>query len=629
MEKKTRSMSEVQLNQEQLQAVEASPDRPCLVIAGPGAGKTAVIAARCRYLIEEAGVKPAEILVLTFTRAAAFEMQERFRLLTDGAHPGVNFGTFHSVFYRAVSEKYGFTAENLIKESEKQQILQEILKKHYPEAAKDSSVMEALLAGFSAIRAGREARKEENADGSREEKLERLYSMELKRRRKLDYDDILLLTRSMLREDAGVRARLKKRYQVLLIDEYQDVSPVQAEICRYLAAPENRIFAVGDDDQSIYRFRGASPDIMLRFPKDYPGSRIVKLVMNYRSSPEIVDSSLKLISRNEKRYRKTLRSGGPKEGQVLIRHFSSEKEEYRQIAEEMKAAIEAGEELSDTAVLFRTNAAISACSAGLLAAGVPFVSRDRVQDPFRHFAAETVFAVLNFMSGDRSRANFLKFMNCPVRYIRRQDLRAPYVDLGALREQYRRDESRSWMTEKIDLLSNQLSLLSRLQIPYAMVNYIRRGMGLDEHYRDYCLEHGLPDAEIMGTLDFVQDSARDFRDLGDWYRYIQRFSKELAEKPEEQQVKGRLVLSTIHQAKGLEYQRVYVADVCEQNIPHAKSGEEEEIAEERRLFYVALTRAKKDLRLYVPGSMAGRRREESRFLKEIRSDFVKEIRKGS
>ena len=609
------------LNREQQEAVSQDPSRPCLVIAGPGAGKTAVIAARCRYLIESAGIKPSEILVLTFTRAAAFEMQERFRLLTKDAHPGVFFGTFHAVLYRSVSKRYGFSAENLVRENEKQQILQEILRKMYPDALKDSNVTETLLSGFSAIWSGGTpvaAGSGGQQGDSREAQIAALYTAELRKRRKIDYDDILLLAREMLRNDADVRTELREKYRYILVDEYQDVSPVQAEILKLLAAPSNRIFAVGDDDQAIYRFRGASPDIMLHFPKEYPGTRIVRLTRNYRSCPEIVQSSLQLIGHNRDRYQKALRAETKTPGSVSVRRFESERDEYRTIAEELRTDLDQGMELSETAVLFRTNAAISACTAALLSAGVPFLSRDRVQNPFSHYAAEPVFAILNYALGDHSRANFLKFMNCPPRYFRRADLPGTTVELPELLDFYRKDPERSFMAAKTERLMQELALLSQLSIPFAMINYIRKGMGIDEYFQNYAEDRGLYAEEISATLDFVQDSAREFRTVPEWYRYIARFEKELSVKEADTDVRGHVILSTIHRAKGLEFSRVIVTDVCEQNIPHQKAETEAELSEERRLLYVAMTRAKTDLRLYVPARISGRRREESRFLREIR-----------
>ncbi len=620
MEKKTEGFSG-KLNKAQLQAVTEDPLRPCLVIAGPGSGKTAVIAARCRFLVEEANVPPSSVLVLTFTRAAASEMQERFRKETGGKYPDLTFGTFHSVFYRAVSRKYGLTTDNLVKEGEKQKILQELMRKYCPEAAADSMVMESLLSGFSKIRCGMEEKK---MPEQKEMKLVRLYTNELRRLRKLDYDDILLLTREMLQTESGTRKALQEKYRYILVDEYQDVSPVQADICRLMAAPSNRIFAVGDDDQAIYRFRGASPDIMLRFGREFPGCSTVRLNVNYRSSPEIVKASLRLISHNKDRYQKSLQAASGEGKPVVIRHFSSEKEEYRRISEMLRNDLEEGRELSETAVLFRTNAAISAFSAALLFSGVPFVFRDKVQNPFHHYAADTLFSVINYALGDHRRANFLKFMNCPVRYFRRSDLPDETVELDNLKEFYRQDTSRSWMTEKVDMLSRELSLLLRISVPYAMVNYIRRGMGLDEYYAEAAKRRDAGASEIPEVLDFVQDSARGFRTVSEWYRFIAAFSKELLEKREDDDLKGRVVLSTIHRAKGLEYERIIITDVCEQNLPHTKAESEEELSEERRLFYVAMTRAKTELLVCVPRSIAGRRREESRFLNEIRGSGVLE-----
>ena len=619
---------EAAFNREQNQAVRCDPDRPCLVIAGPGAGKTAVIAGRCRYLLQEAGAAPGSILVLTFTRAAAQEMRTRF--IGSGSGPGdASFGTFHSVFFREIAGKYGLSSGNLVGESEKSRLIQSILLQLYPECAEDRILSEALQKFV--LSGGREGENSPSVQalpgGFDPEAVYRKYREALRKSGKIDYDDILILTLEMLRTDEAALRRLKKQWKYLLVDEFQDVSPIQYEIVKALAGPENRVFAVGDDDQSIYGFRGAGPGLMLRFPKDFPESQTMKLRVNYRSSPEIVRASLRLISHNRARYEKDLRAHTEEKGNVEIRHFPTEKDAYEYAASALLRKSREKEELSESAVLFRTNAAISVCSSVFLDRGVPFILRDRVPNPYRHFSAVPLFALLNFSSGDERRENFLRFMNCPPRYIRRADLRSPRVQLSELEKMYLEDEDRSWMAERIRYLKYQIGLLQRLRLPYAMINYIRKGMELDEYFRDYALERGMDAEEIMKALDFIQDSSREYRTLSDWYAYIAAYTKALETKRDrEESPKGKSLLSTIHGVKGLEFREVCVMDVTERSIPHEKAASPEELQEERRLLYVAMTRAKRKLSLFVPKSISGRKNEESRFLQEIRGSGVSEFR---
>ena len=551
MDRKSTETGMLSLNREQRKAVSADPEKPCLVIAGPGSGKTAVIAARCRFLIEETGCRPQDILVLTFTRAAAAEMQNRFRLLTGGKYGGVTFGTFHAVFFRSIAKRYGLTRENLVGEDEKRRLLQEILFRLFPEAAGDGNLAEALLTDFSLLRSaegGPESRPTAEGEGIRaaagnhlpqalppEEAIRREYLAELRKRRKIDYDDILFLAREMLlEEEKDVR-----RFRFILADEFQDLSPVQYDILRLLAGTEGRIFAVGDDDQAIYRFRGASPDLMLRFPKDYPDCTLVRLGLNYRSAPEIVTAASRLISHNQNRFRKTLRAASNEQGSVLLKHFPTDREAYRALAEELRACLFSGEELSETAVLFRTNSAISACSDLLTSAGIPFITCDKVPNPFRHFAVQPVFACINFAMGDLSRGNFLRFMNVPPRYIRRSDLQSSTVSTEALKALYRRDEARKWMAERIEFFESQIALLGRLGLPYAMVNYIRKGMETDEYWKEETKNRSLDIARIFEALDFVQDSAREFRTVREWYSHIAAFTREIEDRRKDTDPKGR------------------------------------------------------------------------------------------
>lgn len=592
----------------------------CMVLAGPGSGKTTVLVKRILTLVETYKVPSGKILVITFSKAAALEMQSRFLALSGGRYEDVVFGTFHAVFFRILSEYYGINGKDVITEAEKRRILREILEKTYPETAKDREFSDEILREISVRKnSGREEKNTAKVRSIDIRKLERLYEEKVRRERKLDFDDMLLMTRALFKSRPDVLAYWQSRFSYICVDEFQDINPVQYEIIRLLALPENNLFVVGDDDQSIYAFRGARPDIMLNFPKDYPKSKRIDLEMNYRSAPCIVEASLKVIGRNRMRYRKQLKAGREFYGcieKIRCRDAAEEAEKITAaVGEEMKAGVPP----EKIAVLVRTGRSADLILSAFTAKHLPFHTRDRVPNIYEHEAAAPVFAYLNYISGDHSRKNFLKFMNCPVRYIRREDLTDENVDLDALREYYRSEPERQWMADRVDFLAYQLDMLKRFPEPFMQINFIRRAMEYDRHLALVAEKKHTDVKELLGVLDTIEADAKQFTSTAAWYRHIVAYTKALYEgKHEEKEDReGKVTVCTLHAAKGLEFMSVYIADCVEGVIPHEKALKDGEIEEERRLFYVGMTRAIKNLRLYSVDYLHGKKTEISRFIREI------------
>ena len=614
-------------NAAQLKAISHT-DGPCMVLAGPGSGKTTVITYRVRGLIRSGVAEPKHILVVTFTRAAANEMKERFLKLCgndgeDGTEraEAVNFGTFHSVFFGMLRMHRKFSGDSLLTESEKIRLVEEVFRALHYDTENGRDVMISLLSEISSVKNNLLSAKEFTSavPGISFQEVFALYEKKARSLGKIDFDDMMTETLRMLREEPKILEFWRDRFRYILVDEFQDINPLQYEIMRMLAAPRNNIFVVGDDDQSIYRFRGARPEIMLNFGKDYPRSERILLDVNYRSGKGIVTPATALIRHNRKRYEKKIRADRKEKGTVEIRRFPNEVEEARETAAEILKLREGKLPLHEIAVLYRTNSCARPVAEALMDAKIPFVSKDRMQNLFRHFVCGPVFAMLNWTRGDRTRGNFLKFMNCPVRFIRRDDLKHEMIDLEALKAQYVASQDRQWMAEKIAWLQYQLDFLARTRTPFAMVNYIRKSMEYDRHVTDDAEKRQSDPKELLGVLDELQASATPFETVADWYAHIADYTRELDRQDGARNVdlSNRVFLSTLHGAKGLEFDTVFILDVNEKILPHEKSSGQDAIEEERRMFYVGMTRAIRTLKIYSASEHYGKKTDPSRFLREL------------
>jgi DNA helicase-2/ATP-dependent DNA helicase PcrA len=595
---------------------------PCMVLSGPGSGKTTVITRRVRMLVEERGVSPEQILVVTFTRAAAEEMKNRFLRLVSAAKTAVLFGTFHSVFYMILRQESFPDVLTVVEGRERMELLREALSRTDPGMEPDQDYLRALSAEISRVKnAGGVISPNGPGKGRIDFKgLYEAYNALLRKRNAMDYDDMLLRTRELFRERPEVLRTWRERFRFILIDEFQDVNRVQYEIVKMLMPSGEGLFVVGDDDQSIYGFRGADPRIMLAFPKDFPGTRTILLGQNYRSAGEIVQASLSLVEHNRDRYRKKLQAAdrGARKGLVEFRRFENISEECTWIADAVLRRAEEGLPLHEMAVLTRTAFGAEAIVQKCIERGIPFVSRDQVPNLFAHFAVRPVFACLNWAAGNRTRANLLRFLFAPPRGIRREDLTEDPVDLEAVSQRLSNNPETRWRAEHAAFFLYQTQLLRRLAVPYAMINYFRKGMGYDEYVCTQAEKKGMDPQGILAVLDWVQESAKNYRRVQDFYSFVAKYVRMLEEKSRTETVRDRLVISTLHGAKGLEYSEVFIPDLCELILPHEKASTREDVEEERRMLYVGMTRAKDALHLFTVKERFGRSMQESRFLREIK-----------
>ena len=589
---------------------------PMMVLAGPGSGKTSVIVERTAHMIQEGKIPASSVLVVTFSRAAAVEMKERFLKFTGVQRTGVTFGTFHGVFYGILKQAYGLHGGNILSEEEKYAILRELVVNCAAEQAQEGDFVEDIAKEISVVKGGRIALEHYYSSCCPDEVFRQIfqgYRKVLNERRKLDFDDMLLSCYELLKKRKDILSAWQKKFHYILVDEFQDINHLQYDIVKMLAAPENNLFVVGDDDQSIYHFRGARPEIMLNFPEDFKNAETVILNINYRCSGNILDTAMKVINYNENRYAKKLSTPNEPGEPVQIKEFRNPRDEYMAVASLLRNRMEEGDNIEDTALLFRTNQETEGLVAALMEYGVPFTMKEKLPNLFRHWICRNMIAYLKMAEGDRSRSTFLEIMNRPNRYIARDALTEKNVDFKALGEFYK---DKDWMCDRITTMETHLRILKTMA-PYAAINFIRNGMGYEEYLQEYARYRKIKPEELMETLNRIHESARGMKTLEDWMAYMDEYTRKLEEQAKKQDLKREgVVISTLHAVKGLEYDNVYIMNVKEGSMPYRKAVLEAHLEEERRLFYVGMTRAKKKLCLYYVRQQYEKEREPSRFLEE-------------
>ncbi len=613
------------LNKSQTEAVN-HVNGPMLVLAGPGSGKTTVITERTRRLISSQGIDPSHILVITFTKAAASEMKERFHRLMGQKKVPVTFGTFHAVFFQILKHAYGFHGGNIIREEQRFQFMKEMIQNMRLEYEDENEFAGDLLGEISLMKntgVSLEHYYPKNCGKEIFEQIYRGYDSRMKQHRLIDFDDMLVYCYELFDQRKDILSAWQNKYQYILIDEFQDINRLQFDIVKMLALPENNLFVVGDDDQSIYRFRGAKPELMLGFEKAYPKAARVLLDINYRSCPSVVEASLRLISHNQKRFEKKIRprrdrdDREPKQGTEYFL-WENQQQEGKAIIEQILKDCRAGGSYNDCAVLFRTNTQPRLFMSQLMAYNIPFRTKDNIPNIYEHWIARDILTYIRLSEGSRSRRDILQIMNRPNRYITRESLEADTIAFDVWADFFY-EKKQHWVAERIEQLEGDLRVLSRTG-PYAAINYIRMGIGYEEYLREYAGYRRISEDNLIEVLDELQDGARAFRTYEEWFAHMEEYTEELKRQKKQQETMTECVsLATLHSAKGLEYKNVHILDVNEELMPYKKAVLDADLQEERRMFYVGITRAKENLYIHSVKKYNGREVDVSRFVEEMQN----------
>lgn len=620
----------MKLNRGQDEAIKHG-NGPCMVLAPPGSGKTLIVTERTRYLIEESGVRPDQILVITFTRYAAREMKERFERLTAGKNYPVTFGTFHSIFYGILKCAYGIGANNLMSEKESSVLLQEVLDQtnieSTPEVEDEEELVRELLREVGMVKNGLCHLKDFHSKYLTQDEFAevfRSYEHQKKELKKFDFDDMLVQCYALFRKKPEILQGWQKRFQYILIDEFQDINRVQYEVIWMLAAPRYNLFVVGDDDQSIYGFRGAKPELMLYMKQEFPSLRTISLTMNYRSTEFITGAAARVILHNDTRFYKRVQSFRGRGQNVHVQEVLDEQEEAQYVTEEIQKKLDQGIKPGEIAVLFRAAVQARMISEILSEHRIPFEMRDYVTNFYRHFIVKDMMAYLQLAAGKRDRSLFLTICNRPLRYLARNSMENRQVNFEDLRKFYC---DKDWMLDIIDQFDVDVRMMKNMA-PYAAIQYIRKKIGYDDFLKEYAEKHQISWKQLMDVMAELEERSKNFKSYDEWEIHIAKYTQEL----EEQQAKARKIkgerenkvqLMTIHSAKGLEFEDVFVIHANEGEIPHQKAEKKDEIEEERRLFYVALTRAKNNLCISYITQKNGNSIKPSRFVEELLGQRIK------
>ena len=601
---------------------------PMLVLAGPGSGKTTVLLCRISRLLERGLAKPQEILALTFSKAAAEEMKSRFENLNGAS--GVSFGTFHSIFFRILRSRYGWNVEQIFQEEERRSILRNSIEAEKWDIPDLEEYISQFFSQLSLMNSELEQPNRFTPVGMPVEefrKLYRAYEGYKERHEKLDFDDMLTQCYQLLREDAAVREYWQRKYKFILVDEFQDVNQAQFACLQILAEKHQNLFVVGDDDQSIYAFRGARPDFLLHFPTLYPAAKKVTLNTNYRSTERIVNLAERVIGNNEVRFVKNMKGIGEAGDKVTFFLAEDAAKEAAHIAEKIGRLLDEGVPLTEIAVIYRTNLQGGAFARELYKRGILYDLRDNSGNVYEHWVAKDLLAYLLLAENEESDSALRRILNKPKRYIGKDLLaEAEAMPYTLLRSFFVCPSLKGWQEENLENLRIDLNQI-RKRTPYDALKYIRKVIGYDEYLEEFAAYRRTSAQVLQEIADEIMETAKDCADVRSFREQLERLSLQMKEQSRKKgQKRNGVALMTMHGAKGLEFRAVFLPSLVEGIVPHEKGMDT--VAEERRLFYVAMTRASEKLCLSAILQRYEKERKPSRFLAEMGLDAEKAFRKN-
>ncbi|MGB7605086.1 MAG: ATP-dependent helicase [Lutisporaceae bacterium] len=616
------------LNEEQKRAAEHEQG-PCMVLAGPGTGKTTIIVHRLANMIKASAAKPENILVVTFSKDAAAEMKERFfkfaaeySIASPAKLNEITFGTFHSVFFRFLRQYENYKLDNLLDESEKFSIIKNIARKLQLDFSEDddriADVINDIGYFINTLSDTVDYKPQSCTIDEFREIFESYYTIKQKQN-KFDYDDMLMDCYYLLKNNKRVLASVRAKFTHILIDEFQDISPVQFEAIKLITEPLRNVFVVGDDDQSIYGFRGAAPGILMEFEDIYKESTKITLRENYRSTKQILSCAMVLIDNNKNRYPKKLepiKNQGEMPSIISVKDFE---EEARLIAVRIKELTARSGSYSDVAVIFRTNLQSRALVDAFMDHNIPFTAADGAASIYKHWVFRDIMAYFQLAVGIGREKEITRILNKPKRYISRDSI--------ATAIKYNGDLISNLITycslngRQVNVLVDFQHCIKRMSNMKAKeaFKYIRGYIGYEEYLRDYASSKGINAKGLLDALEEAGDAIQHFEEIKDFLAHVEEVEEKTKEARYKSNKQDSVRLLTMHKAKGLEFDTVFISGVVKGLSPYEGSEglKPNELEEERRLLYVAATRAKNTLYICVPKERYGRQVESSRFVDEI------------
>ncbi|CEO15926.1 DNA helicase [[Clostridium] sordellii] len=623
------------LNENQKNAV-LHINGPCMVLAGPGSGKTRVITYRILNLVLNNNINPKNILAISFTKASSMEMKNRaLSLSNDRRLNSVNYGTFHSVFFRILRFFEKYELDCILDEKNKKFAIKGILKNLNIENAEDEDTILGVINEISYVKNELMDKIDFDSEILTSDEFCRVYNMyeEYKESiKKIDFDDMLIKTYNLLKQNKQILDRVRSVYRYILVDEFQDINKVQFEVIKLIASPNNNIFVVGDEDQSIYGFRGSRPDFLLEFEDYFKGSKKYVLDINYRSKKEITDIANKLIQNNENRYEKSIKCDREHKGIVKYINTEDAEEEAKFIAKDILSKCEDNcTNYDDFAVIYRTNIQSRALVDAFMDMHIPFVVRDSIVTIYDHWVARDLLAYLRLGIDTTLNEDWIRIINKPFRYISKDSIKLASEDRDFIGALINKANLHPKQVKTLNDLEIDLSYLKTLS-PKNAISYIRTSLDYDRYVLDYCSNRKIKPTGLIEILNELESSSTHFKTINEYLEHIEKVKSEIVESRNNKNSEG-VIFTTMHSAKGLEFPYVYIIGANEGTIPHEKSYDieddkkrKEAIEEERRLLYVGITRAQDELYISSPKNKYGRKVFQSRFIDEIKSPTKEDIK---
>ena len=622
------------LNESQNRAVNFFKG-PCLVLAGPGSGKTFVITSRVKNLIDVYNVPADKILVATFSRAAANEMKSRFENLCKKSYDASPlFGTFHSIFFMILKASYNYDSKSIINDAKKYELLRSEVERLNIFFENENDFFQTLVNEISLIKNNFENSSTFSPSLVSLNDFIQIYNSyehSLRELNLIDYDDMMNLCYRLLKDNPKILKRYQEQFAFILIDEFQDINPIQYEIMKMLAAPHNNIFIVGDDDQSIYGFRGASPLIMKQFAKDFPSFKYVQLDTNYRSSKLITDFALQVISENPSRFNKSIKNiNSDANASLQINKYESQEKEYQHIANEINVLISNGSSPADIAILIRSFHDMALLTSILNQNNIPCASKNKSTNTFNSFIASDIISYLKIayalcgrLSNNFVKLNdFVSIMNKPSRYISRNAICDITINTNHCNNSFDISNlfirlknyyaNNSHMKPIISKFEKDLLFMGSLPV-YAAVQYLINAIKYTDYLKEISAKNSKDIKDYLKILNEIKKSCESFVDINKWLEYIAKYSTSLCDESPASHVQ----ILTLHASKGLEFETVFIPDINEGIIPHIKCTSKEQLEEERRLLYVGITRAKTNLYLSYVENIRSKKAFPSRFISPL------------
>lgn len=582
-------------------------EKNVLVVAAPGSGKTTVIINRVNYLVNELKVRLGNIIIITFTRAAADNMRNRYKNVFN-KEIAPFFGTFHGLFYKILLRE-GFNI-SIISGGVSHRIIKSVLSKYSDEVSEDK-IKEALN-NISFFKTSLKAIEEFKPTMAKDIFIECLQKYEeYKSKNGLwDFDDLSVKVISLLRDNPNILLKYRELFKYILVDEFQDCDELQIQFLKMINQ-ENSLFAVGDEDQCIYSFRGSKPEYMVRFDEIFPKAKKIYLSINYRSNENIVEVSKEVIKNNKSRNDKVINSYKDSIGVIKFTRPYDEKIQGDEIAGIIEKSID---DLSDNAVLYRTNMEARSMIDTFTRRRIPFVLLDKGYNFFEHFICKDILSYLKLSINIKDKESFLGIINKPFRYISKSNLeyiRNSLEDKSPFDILIDKKDTPPYQAKKLDELRRDILYLNKLSLSGA-IQYIVSGLNYIDYLKEYGERYNQSIEELEDIIEEFKSAADGLKTIIELLGHVERVKEKIEESKE---VQEGVILSTIHGVKGMEFKNVFIINATEETIPH-KSSMDENIEEERRLFYVGITRAIDNLYIFSPKTQRGRFKDASRFTQE-------------